>query len=103
MAKGLDDSIVGFIGTGANAAPTGTFTFNPPPDWTVNGVASAVFSGFSSPPLFMCYWDVVAKNVSVVQTGQKIAAQADSTAADVATLKNDFNSLLAKMRTAGLM
>ncbi len=31
------------------------------------------------------------------------AAQSDSTAADVATIKTDFNSLLAKLRTAGLL
>ena len=31
------------------------------------------------------------------------AAEADSTAADVATLKTDFNSLLSKLRTAGLL
>lgn len=31
------------------------------------------------------------------------AAQADSTAPDVATLKADFNSLLAKLRTAGVI
>ena len=31
------------------------------------------------------------------------AADDDSTAADVATLKNDFNDLLAKLRTAGLL
>ena len=31
------------------------------------------------------------------------AAQADSVAADVATLVADFNALLAKLRTAGLM
>lgn len=33
----------------------------------------------------------------------KMTSQADSTAADVATLKADFNALLAKLRTAGLM
>jgi hypothetical protein len=33
----------------------------------------------------------------------KQAAQADSTAADVATLKTDFNSLLAKLRLAGIL
>ncbi len=33
----------------------------------------------------------------------KMAAQADSTAPDVATLKADFNALLAKARAAGLM
>lgn len=30
-------------------------------------------------------------------------AQADSTAPDVATLKTDFNSLLAKLRAAGIL
>ena len=102
-AKGLDDAIIGFIGTGTNAAPTGTFTFNPPSGWTVNGASNAAFSGFGGPALFMCYWDVVAKNVIVSQTTQKIAEQVDSSATDVAALKSDFNALLAKMRAAGLM
>lgn len=31
------------------------------------------------------------------------AAQTDSTAPDIATLKTDFNALLAKLRAAGLM
>lgn len=31
------------------------------------------------------------------------ATQADSVAADVATLKTDFNALLAKLKAAGLM
>lgn len=31
------------------------------------------------------------------------ADQADSTAADVATLKTDFNALLAKLRLAGIL
>lgn len=39
----------------------------------------------------------------VLPAGAKAAAQADSTAVDVATLKTDFNSLLAKLRTAGLL
>jgi hypothetical protein len=34
---------------------------------------------------------------------RRTAAQADSTASDVATLKADFNALLAKMRAAGMM
>lgn len=33
----------------------------------------------------------------------KQAAQADSVAADVATLKTDFNALLAKLRLAGIL
>ncbi len=35
--------------------------------------------------------------------GVKAAAQADSTASDIATLKADFNALLAKLRSANLM
>lgn len=35
--------------------------------------------------------------------GGLIAAQTDSTATSVAALKEDFNDLLAKLRTAGLM
>ncbi|MFO4117083.1 head fiber protein [Enterobacter kobei] len=34
---------------------------------------------------------------------KKMASQADSTATDVAGLVADFNALLAKARTAGLM
>jgi hypothetical protein len=34
---------------------------------------------------------------------RRAAAQVDSVAADVATLKNDFNALLAKLRAAGLL
>jgi len=34
---------------------------------------------------------------------QQAAAQADSVAADVATLVTDFNALLAKLRTAGIL
>lgn len=35
-------------------------------------------------------------------TASKVAAQADSTAPDVATLVTDFNALLAKLRAAGV-
>ena len=35
--------------------------------------------------------------------GRVSAAEADSTAANVAELVTDFNSLLAKLRTAGLL
>lgn len=34
---------------------------------------------------------------------RKQAAQADSTAADIATMKTDFNALLAKLRLAGIL
>lgn len=38
-----------------------------------------------------------------VPESQKAAAQADSTASDVAGVVSDFNSLLAKLRTAGII
>jgi hypothetical protein len=34
---------------------------------------------------------------------KQAAAQADSTATDIAGLKTDFNALLAKLRTAGIL
>lgn len=45
------------------------------------------------------------RSQSMPATGSlpKAAAQANSTAPDVATLVTDFNALLAKLRTAGLM
>lgn len=44
-----------------------------------------------------------AATTSVIGGVKKLAAQADSTATDVAGLLADFNALLAKARTAGLM
>lgn len=40
---------------------------------------------------------------SAAGTVKKAAAQADSTATDVAGLKTDFNALLAKLRSAGVI
>ncbi|MDU5684183.1 MAG: head fiber protein [Kluyvera cryocrescens] len=44
-----------------------------------------------------------AATTSALGGVKKMAAQADSTATDVAGLVTDFNALLAKARTAGLM
>lgn len=44
-----------------------------------------------------------AADGSVLIAPKQAAAQVDSVAADVATLKTDFNALLAKLRTAGIM
>lgn len=40
---------------------------------------------------------------TAASTIKKQAAQADSTATDVAGLKTDFNALLAKLRSAGIL
>jgi hypothetical protein len=62
---------------------------------TISGNAWATQTGVS-------FWD--AKFVSTGIIGAtKLSSQSDSVAADVATLKTDFNNLLAKLRTAGLM
>lgn len=49
--------------------------------------------------------DTAASAATTTKAGtvKKLAAQTDSAAADVAALKTDFNALLAKLRTAGLM
>ncbi|EHM0714238.1 hypothetical protein JDT53_12605 [Escherichia coli] len=44
-----------------------------------------------------------AATTSVIGGVKKMAAQADSTATDVAGLVTDFNALLAKARAAGLI
>ncbi|RZF18810.1 head fiber protein [Serratia marcescens] len=44
-----------------------------------------------------------AATTSAIGGVKKMAAQTDSTATDVAGLLADFNALLAKARTAGLM
>lgn len=54
-----------FIGTGNNGAPTGTFTFNPPSGYTVNGGASAAFTGFTGPAVFCVYWNISTADFSV--------------------------------------
>ncbi|MDC0761689.1 head fiber protein [Brevibacillus sp. AG] len=43
------------------------------------------------------------KSLNGKLTATKAAAQADSTATDVAGLVADFNALLAKLRAAGIM
>lgn len=80
--------------TGGSAAPTtGT--------WSVGDVAWNA-SAATGPIGWKC---TVAGTPGtwVALYANQAAAQADSVAADVATLKTDFNSLLAKLRTAGAL
>ncbi len=104
-----------YVGTGANGAPTGTITFNPPAGGTINGGAvgvAAAFSTFTGVVDFEIIHTDIAQLTWVVRVvaGQSVksgsvtgSAQADSVAADVAALKTDFNALLAKLRTAMLL
>jgi hypothetical protein len=62
---GEDSAKIVFFGTGANSAPTGTITFNAPSGWTVNGGATATFSGLTAPGNFAVYWNISSTNVVV--------------------------------------
>lgn len=52
-------------GTGANGEADGTWTFNPPDGWTVNGAATASASGMVYPTLFYTHYDIDNKNIRV--------------------------------------
>lgn len=58
----------------------------------------ALFNADGSP-----YSVPVAATTAVAGTVKKMPAQVDSVAADLTAMKVDFNALLAKMRTAGLL
>jgi hypothetical protein len=106
---GKREITVRVFGTSAARGPTGTITFTPPSGQKLNGGAvdaNVTFSGFTQPAMFSLIWLTtlgwfVAPS-SLIQMS-KLSSQSDSVAADVATLKTDFNALLGKLRTAGLM
>lgn len=68
----VDTIALTYIGTGTNGRPTGSFTFNPPVGWTVNGAASVVFSNFYGPVRFVCEYLTATSNVLVYQTGEPV-------------------------------
>ena len=80
---GEDCAKISFFGTGADDQPTGTITFNEPGSgWTVNGGATAVYSGFTSPVTFAAYWDIAATNVIVSVIAGKFSGTVTFTASD---------------------
>ena len=56
------------VGSNADGSPTGTITFQPTSAWTVNGGASAAFSGFIGPAHFVCYAIMADENFLVYPT-----------------------------------
>lgn len=60
-----DTQEVTVVGTGKNDAPTGVISFTAPEGHTVNGSSSASFAGFSGAAHFVCYLDVVSKNIQI--------------------------------------
>lgn len=59
----------------------------------------------ATPPKNLGQFDLILVDTggSPVTTVVKQAAQADTVAADLAALKVDFNALLAKLRSAGIL
>lgn len=51
--------------TNTNGSPTGTFTFNAPVGYTVNGGASAAFAGFTGPAVFQIYYQVSTLDILI--------------------------------------
>ena len=64
---------------------------------------AVVGSGSTSPHVPARELILINPDGSAASTVKKQAAQADSTATDVAGLKTDFNALLAKLRLAGVI
>ena len=79
---GEDCAKITFIGGGASNEPPGTITFNPPAGWTVNGGASSVYTGFTSPVTFAAFWDISATNVVVAAIAGEFSGTVTFTAAD---------------------
>ena len=93
---------------GSETVIGGTLTIN----GTLNIGEDATVNGLSANPLQPATADAlggikVGAGLSiadgVLSVSAAAEAQADSTAATVALLKDDFNALLAKLRAAGLM
>ena len=73
------------------------------PDQT--NVGTTVLASTTGNPTNQAPLQLVLKNAdgSPFKSFTPAAAQADSTASDVAGLKTDLNALLAKLRTAGIV
>jgi hypothetical protein len=64
-AFGYNSAAVTYLGTGAGNAPTGAFVFTAPAGTTVNGGATASFSGLTGPTTFNVFYDIAATNFVV--------------------------------------
>jgi hypothetical protein len=90
-------------GTGPLGAPTGTIYFTAEGGALINGQASAAFSGFKRAALFSIEWDRITRGWLVqLMTGDMAPAAAVANLTAAPTMA-DYNGLLAKLRTAGLL
>lgn len=69
---GYDTMFVLATGSGTRGQPTGTWTFSPEVGYTVNGGASAAFSGFNDPVLFAVHLNVGSLDWRVTQLTQRL-------------------------------
>jgi hypothetical protein len=121
---GYSGGLLGYVGTGTNGAPSGSFVFTPPTGGTINGGAvnaTATFSGFDGPVLFSYEHTDTAQLTWLVRplTGQFRHKAATSSATYVAAtggttvdtqarasqvqLAADLADMKAKLQAAGLM
>lgn len=80
-AYGYDSYTLVYVGTNGNA-PTGTFTFNAPSGYTVNGQSSVSFSNFASTAVFHIIWQTSTNNFVVSCSGQQAVTKATSVTYD---------------------
>ena len=80
-AYGYDSYTLVYVGTNGSA-PTGTFTFNAPSGYTVNGQSSVSFSNFSSTAVFHVILVVGANNFVVSCSGQQAVSKSSSVTYD---------------------
>jgi hypothetical protein len=73
---GYDSATLTLVGTGTNSAPTGTMTFNPPDDWTVNATTSVAFTGFTGPAVFSFTADFSTSDITVTCHNSLLQASA---------------------------
>ncbi|WP_197046174.1 head fiber protein [Mycobacterium tuberculosis] len=71
--------------------------------FSASAITSGTFAAARIPSLPQSQITNLTTDLAAKLTASKAAAQADSTATDVAGLVTDFNALLAKLRTAGIL
>jgi hypothetical protein len=62
---GIEAQHITVHGSNANGSPSGNVTFLPSVGWTINGVASVLFSGFYGPAVFSCKAIMATQNFLV--------------------------------------
>ena len=88
-------------GSGGNGEPTGTITVEAPTRRTVNGAASIAYTGLKTPLHLVVTANPATGNFTCKRLGTVPAAAMGDIGA--APTREDFNSLLAKLRASGTL